>query len=171
LWKTADGGDTWTNLVGGAGNSLFFINGSEGCIVGSEGTINSSSDGGASWETQNSNTTLGFYSVYFIDENTGYAFGESCIIVKTTNGIVGLSKHHQTEDAMRVYPNPASTNIHIETTLKGNLAILNLNGQQLLEQEITEPSTTIDVSKLVNGIYLLMTVGENGVQMGKFIKQ
>jgi photosystem II stability/assembly factor-like uncharacterized protein len=171
LWKTVDGGATWTNLVGGGGNSLFFINGSDGCIVGGGGTIRSSTDGGASWETQNSNTTSGLYSVYFIDENTGYAVGESGIIVKTTNGIVGLSEHHQTENALAVYPNPASTNINIETTFKGDLSILNLNGQQLLEQKITVPLTTIDVSKLLNGIYLLMAVDENGVQVGKIIKQ
>ena len=135
------------------------------------GTILNSNNGGASWATQNSNTTLDLTSVYFIDENTGYAVGDSGVIVKTTNGITGLSEHHQTENVLEVYPNPASANINIETPLKGDLSILNLAGQQLLQERITVQKTTIDISRLPSGVYVIKLIGENGVQMGKIFKK
>ena len=43
--------------------------------------------------------------------------------------------------------------------------------QQLLQQEITAPATTIDVSRFTSGVYVVKVVGEKGVQVGKFIKQ
>jgi len=170
LFKSIDGGITWTNL-NGQGNSLFFTNANDGCIVDNGGTILNSNNGGASWATQNSNTTLDLTSVYFIDENTGYAVGDSGVIVKTTNGITGLSEHHQTENVLEVYPNPASANINIETPLKGDLSILNLAGQQLLQERITVQKTTIDISRLPSGVYVIKLIGENGVQMGKIFKK
>jgi hypothetical protein len=41
----------------------------------------------------------------------------------------------------------------------------------MLRTVITEPNTTIDVSGLKSGIYVIKIIGEKGVQVGKFIKQ
>ncbi len=70
-----------------------------------------------------------------------------------------------------IFPNPATTTITIETPSTGHISIFNSSGQELLNQVITEPTTTIDVSGLKSGIYLVKVVGENGVQVGKFIKE
>ena len=40
----------------------------------------------AQWELQNSNTTSNLNSVYFLDINSGYAVGDSGIILKTIDG-------------------------------------------------------------------------------------
>jgi DNA-binding beta-propeller fold protein YncE len=69
------------------------------------------------------------------------------------------------------YPNPASTTLTVVTTSTGSLLILNANGQSQLQQEITNPITTIDVSTLANGVYVVKVFGEKGVEVGKFIKQ
>ncbi|MGZ0015717.1 T9SS type A sorting domain-containing protein [Yeosuana sp. AK3] len=54
----------------------------------------------------------------------------------------------------RVYPNPASTEIHI--TLKNNLQLLNVNLYKQLGQFIKQSNTTtIDVSELTKGLYLV----------------
>ena len=73
--------------------------------------------------------------------------------------------------AFLIYPNPSYSKIIVETTGKGYLTILNLNGKELLQQEITSPSTTIDVKGLPSGIYIVKVIGEKGIQVGKFIKQ
>jgi len=72
---------------------------------------------------------------------------------------------------IKLYPNPSSDKIKIVTSSEGHLSILNISGQQLLQQEITEPTTAIDVSNLSSGIYFVKVTGERTVQMGKFIKQ
>lgn len=74
---------------------------------------------------------------------------------------------------LEVHPNPSSGLITISITenfSRHSLTILSLNGQELLKQTITEPTTTIDVSTLPGGIYFVKVTGEGTVQVGKFIK-
>jgi hypothetical protein len=73
-----------------------------------------------------------------------------------------------------IYPNPSSTQVTIEIKAiptQSHLSIVNLSGQQLLKQEITEPTTTIDVYTLPSGVYMVKVVGEKGVQVEKFVKK
>jgi len=74
-------------------------------------------------------------------------------------------------ESITVYPNPSSDKITFETPVEGYLSILNLNSQELITRQITEPKTQIDISTLPNGVYVVKLVGEKGVQVGKFIKQ
>ena len=72
---------------------------------------------------------------------------------------------------LKIYPNPTSTTITIETPITGIITILNTSGQQLLQQEITEPTTTINVSGWKSGVYFARVTTENRVSVEKFIKQ
>lgn len=76
---------------------VFFISKSVGFAVGSEGMIKKTSDGGKTWNSQESGTTLNLTTVFFINENIGFATGaytqcpeEDCnksgFFLKTTNG-------------------------------------------------------------------------------------
>ncbi len=69
-----------------------------------------------------------------------------------------------------IYPNPASATLIIETPVPGLLLIRNATGNILFQQQITEPNTTIDVSGLKSGIYVVKVVREMGVQVGKIVK-
>ncbi|NQV01193.1 MAG: T9SS type A sorting domain-containing protein [Bacteroidia bacterium] len=71
-------------------------------------------------------------------------------------------------------PQPSFTTINIkitETSDPNTLTILNLNGKELLLREITESTTTINVSILSTGVYFVRLTGEGTVQVGKFIKR
>lgn len=77
---------------------LFFINSKIGFVVGYNGDIYKTINSGESWQKQNSETTLHLLSVYFINENIGFASGQAmsgcldedcdkgCVFLKTTNG-------------------------------------------------------------------------------------
>jgi len=76
---------------------VFFINKSVGYAVGYEGMIKKTTDGGKTWEDQESGTTLILTTVFFVNENSGFATGaytrcpeEDCnksgIFLKTTDG-------------------------------------------------------------------------------------
>lgn len=85
--------------------------------------------------------------------------------------VVGITDLAVKRGSITVFPNPSSDKITIAKPNDGYLSILNLSGQQLLQQEITEPTTTVDVSGLKCGVYFVQIMGERMVWVGKFIKQ
>jgi enterochelin esterase family protein len=75
---------------------------------------------------------------------------------------------------LKCYPNPSTGKITIETSDKTNnrsLSVLDLAGQQILTSPISQADITLDISKLPDGVYILMVVGDTGVQLGKFVKK
>ena len=75
------------------------------------------------------------------------------------------------EPLLNLYPNPTSTNINIETPTQGSISILDINGQKLLQKEITKPNTNVDISILPSGIYLVKIAGTKVLQIVKFVKK
>jgi len=64
---------------------LFFINSEIGFVVGYHGDIYKTINSGVAWQKQNSGTPMHLFSVYFLNQNTGFASGNS-VFLKTTNG-------------------------------------------------------------------------------------
>ena len=91
-----DNGATWTNVNVGSTNGQY-VTGHQGLFaidqyniwcVTSGGYIYKSEDGGASWTAQESGVIVAtdYNAVRFYDDNTGYAAGDSNVIVFTENG-------------------------------------------------------------------------------------
>jgi photosystem II stability/assembly factor-like uncharacterized protein len=176
LLKTIDGGTNWTNCYEPFAyfHSVYFTDANTGYVVGEEGVIIKTTDGGTNWMEQPSGTGLNLNSVYFTDTNTGYVVGDSGTILKTTNGggyPVGVNNQPSTSNSLKIYPNPSSDKIILESSAGGDLSILNLNGKELLKQTITKPATQIDISSLPFGVYYIRFRNENTVQVEKIIKQ
>jgi hypothetical protein len=88
------------------------------------------------------------------------------------NVVVGIKK--LTPESISIYPNPATDKITIETsgeTQESYLAIVNIEGQQIMTSEITQPKNTIDISKLPSGVYFVRLTGDRTVEVRKFVKQ
>lgn len=93
VFKTHDGGNTWTDIRWGNANAAFgtylydmhFANTTTGFCVGDLGHIIKSTDGGDNWSYLNSGTTKGLKGVYFTSATNGFAVGDE-VILKTTNG-------------------------------------------------------------------------------------
>ena len=66
-------------------NSVFFTAADTGYVVGRDGTILKTTNGGTNWTAQTSGTTNVLNSIYFTDANTGYTVGEIGTILKTIN--------------------------------------------------------------------------------------
>ncbi|MEI6900833.1 MAG: YCF48-related protein, partial [Bacteroidota bacterium] len=64
----------------------FFINGQKGWMVGVDGLIMKTSNGGADWEIQNSGIVASLRDAFFINENEGWVVGYPHAIVHTTDG-------------------------------------------------------------------------------------
>jgi len=88
IYKTVNGGNTWTTIPVGTSNnlsSLYFINSNIGFVVGEKGSILKTTNGGNTWTLQNTSTLYNLSSVCFPTIDTGYAVG-SGYFLKTTNG-------------------------------------------------------------------------------------
>jgi len=73
-----------------------------------------------------------------------------------------------------IYPNPSFTQITIEntkTTPKFQISIFNLNGQEVIKQQVTEPKTVVDISTLPQGIYMVKLTSDDKVKVLKLVKE
>ena len=90
--KTTDAGETWYSLFSGwhgIGDYLydvFFIDGYKGFVVGKNGKIFKTTDGGTHWTLIPSGTTNSLNSIFFANNSTGYIAGSGGVILKTTDG-------------------------------------------------------------------------------------
>jgi len=66
--------------------SVHFTDNNTGWVVGVNGTIFKTVDGGEHWGHQWGGTDNHLYSTYFTDSNTGWIGGECGAILKTNDG-------------------------------------------------------------------------------------
>ena len=68
--------------------------------------------------------------------------------------------------SFHIYPNPANDILYIEPSksVDYQVSIINVSGQQVLEQRQVNQTTSIDLSSLPNGIYLLKLENTNTVK-------
>jgi len=139
---------------------------------------------GTNWTTYDtSNSGLpdnGVWSIALEANGTkwlGSLYWDGGLAAYNENGIpVSIKENIATEYNLKVFPNPSSDQITFEllhtSAIKNTyLTIYNINSQQLLQQEITEPKTIIDISSLPSGVFFVRLTGERTVNVGKFIKQ
>lgn len=152
--------------------SVYFTDENTGYVVG--GTIFKTSDGGITWENQTSGNSINLTSVFFTNADTGYVVGGGGTILKTTNGgLVGLNEIGIMPKFLKIYPNPAKDIITIESFMTGDtpLSILNVNSQKIMERQISDYKTQIDISNLSPGVYFVKLQNRNTVEIKKLIKQ
>jgi photosystem II stability/assembly factor-like uncharacterized protein len=85
-WIPADvGSKTWDISFNFRDICFSKIDPSKGWVVGDDGTILHTDDGGATWIEQDSAIKNDLYGVFFLDASTGWAVGEGNTIIRTTN--------------------------------------------------------------------------------------
>lgn len=108
IYKTDDGGGTWSTLEteGVSFLDYYFINTSVGVAVAHEDESNQcvwrTTDGGATWSNVFAEENYYMNSVWFLDENTGWAVGyydraglKEPAILKTTDGGLTWQKNYR----------------------------------------------------------------------------
>ena len=85
ILKTINGGETWEQLNGFGGSSIYFLNEDIGFTIGLN--IYKTTDGGNSWTVKYSPPYGSpLYGINFSDDVTGWAYGGSGKLLKTSNG-------------------------------------------------------------------------------------
>ncbi len=87
IYKTVNGGDLWfqIGITSRDFNDVYFTDINTGYVVGEEGTIVRTTDGGMLWNFQNSNTNNDIFTVLFTRTPIGYLAGNEGVVHKTVN--------------------------------------------------------------------------------------
>lgn len=74
-------------------------------------------------------------------------------------------------DNITIYPNPTSDLLHINLKNTGNYSIYNIKGQLLKIGTFDVGDTTLDISDLSVGLYLIKTTTEGNTSLNKILKK
>lgn len=104
--------------------SIFFSDKNNGWIVGRNGTIKNTTDGGNEWKTQESGVSSNLWGISFINNAQGWIYGANNTILKTING---------GEEWVNISPSDSGNKINIEMVFvdENNGWLSNNNGEIL----------------------------------------
>jgi hypothetical protein len=74
----------------------------------------------------------------------------------------------------KMYPNPVASVFTMEMDAKlkkANIQIFDINGRVLMEKQLSDIRTDIDISNFAKGMYFVKFVTDEGVRTGKLIKK
>jgi photosystem II stability/assembly factor-like uncharacterized protein len=101
VYRTGDGGATWTPQVSKTTQQLYdidFVDGDHGWIVGRSGLVLATRDGGATWTPQPSGTDKHLFGVDFADDRHGVIIGDWGTILTTADGGASWQNHSLEDD-------------------------------------------------------------------------
>lgn len=91
----------------------------------------------------------------------GFYFDDFRVLVNYTTSI----DENELQNTFNIYPNPASTYLQINTNFQSNnntVEIFNQTGQIVARENINASNSSIDISNLAAGIYIISLVDNNG---------
>jgi hypothetical protein len=164
---------TWTRQSSGTTSYLSGVSFSDvqsGVIVGGDGTILRTSNGGATWTGQASGTTSSLISVSFTDRSMGTAVGAGGTILRTTTGGTTWIRGDETLPGKppnlfvlrQNYPNPFNPTTTIKFELPRashvSLVVYDILGRQVSVLVNERKDTGVyevkfDGSSLASGVY------------------
>lgn len=180
--RTTDGGLTWTNVANffplyTVPSSVYMIDQNIGYIttwgtLPTKGRIYKTIDGGITWTEQlfigSYFKKLSFYN------NTGYAVGSGNLIFKNNNGGGQIGINNFTNiSQIKIYPNPATSTIHVECPMNGvqiEVSIFTVSGIELAKYQLTDSIQSLNISNLPSGLYFVRTDDGVNRSIGKFVK-
>jgi len=75
---------------------------------------------------------------------------------------LGTGVKDTSKDSPVIYPNPSHGQLTIQAREKGQLVVYLLQGKLLLQQNLENPTESLDISAYGKGIYLLRFEGKTG---------
>ncbi|MCC6818309.1 MAG: T9SS type A sorting domain-containing protein [Bacteroidia bacterium] len=162
--KSNDSGKTWSQSIIPEMKSIFagyFFTPDSGFLCGSNGIICKIYHPLYKRGQQLSGTASILNSITYSD-NYGLIAGDGGTILRTTNmGGYGLTIKDQNIPEIKVYPNPSSDIIYVET--KENILSIQLISNDGISTQVNLIENTIDIEEIASGQYWLIIKTQMGV--------
>ncbi|MBK7032443.1 MAG: hypothetical protein IPH49_04080 [Ignavibacteria bacterium] len=162
IFRTTDGGSTWTMANASLGGSISFVDrnkgwAASGSYLNSSGWIKHTTDGGVTWVSQASGLPMDILQLDFFDQNTGCAVGSWGKILWTNDGGQTWSES----------PSPIGSYIYGLQVMSTTMAFAAAEGGRIIRT--TDAGTTWQVMKSGTGAHVLaisMSSAEKGDVVG-----
>ncbi len=116
--------------------------------------------------------TLSYYEGYwyvFTENSSSFEVGTKFNIMMDS---AFLTTNEHSTIATTLYPNPASNQIHFKAQdVVDSIIIFDNLGRIVWQEEVNSTATTIDISRLNNGVYFIQAKANSAVSTQKFIKK
>lgn len=170
IYTSIDAGNTWSKIYDGMVNKVEHSTKQNGQIIGITNTYLSTlpkvvytSNGGTNWQER---TASNYFNTTVIDGTARFVDATTAEVYLTTNSLgilkdvisftsLGTSNPGIVKDDISIYPNPAQDVINIKlgkNATKFKVTIYSTAGQLVLT---SENKSSIDISGLTKGVYLL----------------
>ncbi len=162
IWKTTDGGATWSAPITYTGyrlltyvpNSTILVACGAGTSSGGVGSA-FSPDNGTTWTTIESNVEQRLTPA-FLNSSTGWCGGFSTDSI--TDGIFkfsgNLGNEQFTANTVKLYPNPTTSTVNISAQLESyNVKVTDITGKVMFNKAFSGVENTVDISSFATGVY------------------
>lgn len=95
------------------------------------------------------------YTLFFTGTNEILEFGDTAFAEFTVEG-VNATESGQTFEQLQIYPNPATDYLRIETSIRGDFSIYDVQGRRISQFRINESPLSVPVNNLETGLYYLV---------------
>lgn len=104
--------------------------------------------------------------------NSSYVFAgtDSSGVWRLSLSTVGIKEIHNIGN-IAIYPNPAINIITIKALQKSTIDIINIQGQTILQQQIQQGKTDINISGLAKGVYILRLCSNDKTEVTRIVKE
>jgi len=169
-------GSSWstqTPVPSGSHNSIHFMTDSTGYAAGDLGRLYKTIDFANTWTMESDTTTCSINRIYTFG-NVAYYVDARLNVYKNGPLVAGLNEL-KLQMPVKVYPNPASdeiiVNIPFNCCAKGVIQIYNATGMLVLTLPYTQNQTSVNLTDLPQGMYLVRVVDEKGIGSTQIIKR
>ncbi len=97
--------------------------------------------------------------------------GTSCSTLSADFNLTNVGLNTLSNNEFQIYPNPTTSNLTIESEFYHNATIYSNLGQEIQSFELSIGKTSIDVSSLANGHYILRLSNDSKAETTTFIKK
>lgn len=92
--------------------------------------------------------------------------------IVNVSGTIGINGTENENSSLIIYPNPAKSTVNISCRGMEMAVISDINGRQIMKQVILGDNTTIDISTLHEGLYIIQILLEDGnYRVAKILKR